>query len=47
MKNHFVVLMVALMSVTMSIPASAKNGKSDLMSLVHENIIIRQTTDVH
>ncbi len=44
MKNYFVVLMVALMCATASMPASAKTGKNDLMSLVPENIIVRQTT---
>ena len=44
MKNLIAVLMVALMSVTASMPASAKTGKNDVMNLIPENIIVRQTT---
>ena len=44
MKKMLVILMVALMSVMTSTPASAKNGMNDLMSLVPTNIVVKQTT---
>ena len=44
MKKMLVILMVALMSVMTSTPASAKTGKNDLTNFVPANIVVKQTT---
>ena len=43
MKPIFITLILALMSVTVSMPASAKTG-NDVKSHIPQNIIIKQTT---
>lgn len=44
MKNLFISLMIALMSVMASTPAVAKNSKSDVKNLIPKNIVVKQTT---
>ena len=44
MKNLFVSLMIALMSVMASTPAVAKNSKSDVKNLIPKNIVVKQAT---
>ena len=45
MKKLMMILTIALMSVLMSVPASATTGnKKDVLALVPQNMIVKQTT---
>lgn len=44
MKKMIFTLMLMLMSMVASMPASAETGKNDFMKMVPENIIVKQTT---
>lgn len=44
MKQFFLSLMIVLMSMMASTPASAKTDRSDLRQMVPENIVVKQTT---
>lgn len=44
MKQLILTLMIALMSVMTSAPASAKTGKNSVKKIVPTNIIVKQTT---